>query len=203
MNNLNSWRNEDDETNWIPYNYKPGSKRSAKESVAQFSNRMKFSLANSILHPIKDFLKVSFIKYNKGRRSGYNTAIGLFLTNAVRGEHPNFEVNFSAIEVSKGTLPGLHKWEFHVNDQEISLTWINETKKTNAYSDDDVHLFLFNISKKSFILAIKSVKRANEKINYVISPSKKENYVAWAFVTNRDDTNSSNSHFLGRFKMGM
>ncbi len=119
MTTLNSWRNEDDEANWIPYTYQPNSKKSKKESEAQFSNRMKFSLANSILNLIRQVIKLSFIKYDRGRKSGYNFAVGLFLSNAVRGDHPNLEVNFSAMEVSKGSLPGLHKWEFSLHDNEI------------------------------------------------------------------------------------
>lgn len=106
---LNSWKNEDDEINWIPYNYKPNSQKSIKESDAQFSNRAKFSLANSILNMIRPIIKTSFVKYNKGRKSGYNMAVGLVLSNAVRGDYPNLEVNFSAMEVSKESLSGLYK----------------------------------------------------------------------------------------------
>lgn len=201
MNSLNSWKNEDDEINWIPYNYKANFKKSVKESAVQFSNRTKFSLANSILNLIRPLIKTSFVKYNKGRKSGYNTAVGLFLSNAVRGDYPNLEVNFSAMEVSKGSLPGLNKWKFHVNHNEVSLIWKNEINKTNAYRDDSVQLLLFNISKKSFILVIDVAKRANEKINHTIPESEKGDYVAWTFVENRNNTNSSNSHFLGRFEM--
>lgn len=136
MNTLNSWKSEDDQANWMPYNYKPRSEKSIKESELQYSNRVKFSLANSILNNIRSAIKTSFVKYNKGRKSGYNTAIGLFLANAVRGNYPNLEVNFSAIEVSKGTLPGLDKWEFLVNANEVMLTWNNKSTKPNANKDD-------------------------------------------------------------------
>lgn len=110
MNTLNSWKNEEDDLNWIPYPYIYNS--TTKQSDAQRSHRMKFSLANSILGLIREVIKVSFVKHDKGRKSGYNTAVGSFMANAVRGDYPNLEVNFSAIEISKGTLPGLSKWEF-------------------------------------------------------------------------------------------
>ena len=105
------------------------------------------------------------------------------------------------MEVSKGSLPGLYKWKFSVNDNEVSLTWENELNKPNAYGDDSVQLLLFNISKNSFLLVVDVAKRANEKINHTIPESKKGDYVAWAFVENRNNTNSSNSHFLGRFEV--
>lgn len=203
MNTLNSWRNEDDEVNWIPYSYQPNSGKSTNQSEAQRSFRSKFGLANSILHLIRPVIKTSFVKYNKGRRSGYNTAVGLFLSNAVRGIYPNIEVNFSAMEVSKGSLPGLDQWEFSINDQEISLTWNKGINKTHAYGDDSVLLLLFNISKKSFTIVNDLAKRADEIINYTIPPSENGDYVAWAYVANRNETNSSNSHFLGRFRMGI
>lgn len=201
MNSLNSWKTEDDEANWIPYSYKPKSKKSIKESELQYSNRVKFSLANSILNHIRSAIKITFIKYNKGRKSGYNTAVGLFLANAVRGDYPNLEVNFSAIEVSKGILPGLDKWEFFVNANKVLLTWNYKSNKPKAYEDDSVQLLFFNISKASFIPLVDSAKRVDKKISYTISKTQEGEYVAWAFVTNRDNTNSSNTHFLGKFKI--
>lgn len=204
MNTLHSWRNEIDEANWIPYKYEPKSVKSIKESAAQFSNRMKFSLANSIFNSIRPLIKLSFIKYDKGRKSGYNTAIGLFLTNAVRGEHPDFEVNFSKMEVSKGALPGLHKWEFSVINNNLSLIWKkNGSNRKNGDDDDTVQLLLFNISKKSFFPAIDWIKRADKKIDFAIPISEKGDYVAWAFLTDRSNSISSNSHFLGKFGIGI
>jgi hypothetical protein len=164
---------------------------------------MKFSLANSILNHLRTTIKISFVKYNKGRKSGYNTAVGLFLINAIRGDYPNFEVNFSAVEISKGTLPGLDKWEFSVNDNELLLKWNNEHNKPNAYADDGVYLVIFNLPRRSFII-IDTAKRADKSIksiSCIIPTSQKDDNVAWAFVVNRDNSNSSNSHFLGKFEI--
>lgn len=197
MNPLNSWRNEDNDINWIPYPYTHNS--TTKQSDAQRSYRMKFSLANSILSLIREVIKVSFVKHDKGRRSGYNTAVGSFMAKAVRGDYPNLEVNFSAMEVSRGTLPGLSKWEFSLTNEKISLSWIFETNKTNAYGDDSVQLILFNLLTRSFTLVVDIAKRSDERIDYFVHPSQKGDYVAWVFVSNRNQTNSSNSHFLGRF----
>lgn len=199
MNILNSWTNEDDDINWIPYPYKYNS--TVKQSEAQRSYRMKFSLANSILGLIRSVIKLSFVRYDKGRKSGYNTAIGLFLENAVRGDYPNLEVNFSVMQISKGTIPALSKWEFSVNGNNVSLTWVFEKNKKNAYGDDKVQVILFNLSKRSFTLLVDLAKRGDEIMDHSISSGEGGDYVAWAFITNRTNTNSSNSHYLGKFEV--
>lgn len=203
MNILNSWKSEDDEADWMPYNYKPRSGKSIKESELQYSNRVKFSLANAILNNIRSLAKISFVKYNKGRKSGYNTAVGLFLTNAIRGDYPNLEVNFSAIELSKGTLPGLDKWEFSFNNNTALLTWNSESETRKAHKDDSVYLIILNLSEEPIIQVIDGALRGDEKIDFTKFNTKKADYVAWACVTNRDNTNSSNTHFLGYFKTGI
>lgn len=203
MTELNSWKDEDDSINWKPYEYRAlnyrNKRKSRKESDAQRSFRMKFGLANSILTQIRKVLKLSFVKYDKGRKSGYNVAVGLFMSNAVRGDYPNLEVNYSAIEVSKGTLPGLHQWEFSVEEDTVSLTWKNEDNKRHASTDDHVHFLLYGVRLKQFIAWEDSAHREDQSLNYTILKTIESEYVAWVFVINRDKNNSSNSHYLGSF----
>lgn len=73
--------------------------------------------------------------------------------------------------------------------------------KTNAYGDDGIQLILLNLSTRSFTLVVDIAKRKDERIDHTIHPSQNGDYVAWAFVSNRNQTNSSNSHYLGRFEV--
>lgn len=76
--------------------------RSAKQKVVN----SKFGLVSKFIASVHDFTNVGFKLDVVGKtRTAQNAAVSYNLLGAVKGEKPNFEIDYPKVMLSKGTLP--------------------------------------------------------------------------------------------------
>jgi hypothetical protein len=73
-------------------------------SSAQLVQRAKFSLAAKFLRSMKNLLTISFKDF-ANKMTGPNSALAYALKNAITGEYPDFNLDYSLALVSRGSLP--------------------------------------------------------------------------------------------------
>ena len=71
---------------------------------AQINQRAKFRLVTGFLQAINFLLKIGFKKVAGDLMSPYNYACQFALKNAISGEAPNFEIDYSKVLISDGGL---------------------------------------------------------------------------------------------------
>ena len=93
--------------NWKGVDYMRGKAASYtdKQSQAQLVQRAKFSLMSKFLAPLSAYLQVTFAKVAL-KKTGINAAFSYNIANAIMGTYPAFDVDFSKLLVSNGTLTG-------------------------------------------------------------------------------------------------
>ncbi|MGK9118021.1 DUF6266 family protein [Olivibacter jilunii] len=187
-------------SSWRSINYLRSLPKITKKgaSEAQIAHRTKFAISSQYLRPLKDILNIGFSDQQQAKSSGYNMAVRAFFNNAIIGEYPDFEVDFSKMELSRGSinpLPGLGYVE--ANPGELSFTWQTDTNKYNAFADDAVLLVIYNQSKRMYMI-YDEASRADGTFSVAISINYSGDVLhAWGFALHRNGKLASTSQYLG------
>jgi hypothetical protein len=186
-----SWRNVD----YVRSIAKPNSKPASVEQLAQ---RARFGLAVSFLSPIKDLLNLGYSDKTQTRATGYNKALQHLLNNAVLGEYPDFELDYSAVSISRGSLGNLMAvgWQ-ETMPRQVSMLWLAETNRFNAFMDDSVILLMYNVDT-AFFSVLESATRADGFLEMTLPDVYAgDRIVGWVFTGHRDGVKTSGSYYLG------
>lgn len=191
-------------SNWRNVDYVRSLPKSSKKPASQdqLAQRARFGLAVSFLSPIKDLLNLGYSDSTLTRSTGYNKALQHLLNNGIVGDYPDFELNYAAISISRGSLGNLMAvgWQ-EAAPREISLTWDPQTNRFNAFGDDSVILLLYNIDKMFFSI-LESSTRSDGNLNMELPDVYAgDRIVGWVFTGHRDGVKTSSSYYLGEITL--
>ena len=85
----------------IDYLRAQSSKNKKKRSTAQLMQRAKFALAANFMSNLNDLLTISFQDFAVGM-TARNHATSYTIHNAVYGEYPNLQLDYSEILIARG-----------------------------------------------------------------------------------------------------
>jgi hypothetical protein len=173
-------------------------KRQSKPSLKELANREKFALLQSWLQPTLHFLRVGFKNYAP-------TFQGFVAAKSYNSKHAMYQneagawvVEPASVLVSFGTLPLPHIMEMEVVDDKIEITWSKETSNRGL----DGAMVLAYDPKTKCVNGDCTVSRRDKGKAVIDMPHEsqiEETHVYLAFVA-YDQTNQSNSHYLGSIK---
>ena len=127
---------------------------------AQVEQRAKFTAVGMFLKPLTSFLRIGF-KSAAIKMSAYNAAMSFNLKNAITGIFPAFDIDYSKVLVSQGSLPGaLNPATVSVTAGTVRFTWENNSWETNASADDQAVLVVYNPAKQAAVSVIGAIARA-------------------------------------------
>ncbi len=139
-------------------------KRSTKPpTTGQIIQRARFSLVMRFLGPIRNVLNQTYSRINR-RRTGLHVAIQQIHAEAIIGDYPDFEIDFSKVTLTRGHLrcPVL-KMLYCQECAGLQLSWQNYGD-LNAFQDDElVALIYCPSSPEQWIILETGVYRENEK----------------------------------------
>ena len=184
--------------NWKGINYmRVLTKPTNPNSEKQQNQRTKFSLVMSFLKPINPFLRVGY-KLFTAKQTAYNAAMSQVLTNAVVGELPNSTINFSLVQVSKGTLSPATGAAATYDSGEISITWVDNSGATMANITDKAIVVVYNDTKTDAVYELAGVTRPTA-LQTIALPAEwigDSVQVYLGFIT-EDGKNVANSVYVG------
>lgn len=119
---------------------RPGSKKK-KRSEAQIASSEKFKFINKWLEPFQPYVSIGFnvLAVHKTERNIAHT----LNYDAVTGIHPNLNVDYSKVVISKGSLPMLFSPQISMaSATEVKLDWQQIIHPRSKYNDQ-VMLMLY------------------------------------------------------------
>jgi len=117
------------------------------QTAAQLEQRAKFALMVKFLKPMTDFLRTTFKKFAI-KQTAFNAAVSYNLLNAITGVYPDYEVDYSKVLVSMGSLPGVLNPEVtSTTAGEVKFTWQDNTGGPYAKATDKAALCVYNPAK--------------------------------------------------------
>ena len=118
------------------------------KTTKQLTHRMKLSVANRGIPPLKDVIRRGF----KGTHNAYRKVVQNAINNAIEGEYPNLYLNYSKIQVADGKLQPLFglKMKFDERTGKVIFTWDLQTEEQSKWCSkgDRINIACLNESYK-------------------------------------------------------
>ncbi|MEJ7693824.1 DUF6266 family protein [Daejeonella sp.] len=140
-------------SSWRGIYYIKGLQKEIKKarSPLQIAQQNKFAVAVKFLNPVKSLLDIGFSRINPGGATGYNMAISYTVQNCIKGNDPDFEIDYpSVVFCTKGKLTLPENIQMELNGLNLKVSWHNI--KGNRYSSpgDLVEVLIFDPQSKTF-----------------------------------------------------
>ncbi|RQP15263.1 MAG: hypothetical protein EAS52_15690 [Parapedobacter sp.] len=189
-------------SNWRSIGYLRGLARfkSKSNSPKQAAQRMRFGMGVSFLQPMKSLLRIGFNDRVRGRNTGFNQGLRHFVSNAVAGEYPDLEIDYSQVALSKGAqekLIGLTLASDAPNT--LTLAWANlhDPNSETSFPDDVVTVLLYNKTEDLFTTN-RSASRQSEGLQLELPPAfSGHEFHVWVFTQHREGFEVSTSQYAG------
>jgi hypothetical protein len=124
----------------------------AKSSALQLEQQAKFTLMVNFLQAIVDFLNISF-KKAAVQMSGFNKALSANIQFAITGTYPDFVIDYSKVQLSKGSLPNVvAPTAASTVAGKLAFTWADNSNIKGALSSDVAYVAAYNEELKHWIL---------------------------------------------------
>lgn len=172
---------------------------------AQLAQRAKFALAVSFLQPMKWILNVGFNDKQRGNNTGYNRGLQLFITQAIIGDYPDYEIDFEKVTVSQGNMDKLVGLTLaSETPNTLSLSWMDLSDEPldpdevkGSYFDDQVFVLLYNRTEQLFTTNRTAARRDETLQLELPAIFAGHEFHVWAFVRHREGTRQSISQYAG------
>ena len=183
---------------WKGINYmRVHTKPTNPNSDKQVNQRTKFTLVLSFLKPLTPFLRVGY-KLFTAKQTAFNAAMSQVLLNAVVGESPNVELDFSKIQVSRGTLTPVLGGSVAYENGSVAISWADNTGSGNATATDKALVVVYNAIKGEAVTETAGAARS-EALQTIALPAEwigDTLQIYLGFVT-ADSKDVANSTYLG------
>ena len=129
---------------------------------AQRTTRLKMEIVIKFLKTCTAFIRFGFSAFAV-RMSAFNAATSYNLSNAVKGELPDVELDFPQLQVSRGNLQGVNIAELEMNEAgKVVFTWTDNSGEGNALGSDQAMLLAYNPAKNSSVYALSAATRSEQ-----------------------------------------
>ena len=123
-------------------------KTNTKErSLKQLANQQRMSVVQKLLQRVIVFIRKGYhLEGEKRRMSAFNAAMSYNKMNAVKGEYPDFEIDYEKFRFAEGDLEEVENLQLTRFDDRIELTW-DPISKDNGRDDDQAMILLVSKDK--------------------------------------------------------
>lgn|SRR5690554_170975 len=148
---------------WKGINYMRSLPTSVKNprSPGQMKQRTKFSIVIELLKPLTPFLRIGFKTY-ADKKSAFNAAVSYNLNEAVMGEYPDLEIDFTKVLFSRGSLKPTQNAEAIYAEGSLNFSWDDNSGVSNAKETDFAMPLVYNIDKGESVFSTEAGERAEE-----------------------------------------
>ena len=166
-------------------------------SDLQLIHRSKFGLVNGFLGPVSSLVNLGY-KSLATKKTGYNVAIAEMMSDAVMGVYPDFEIDYTKIFFSKGSLTGVYGvLASSVTPGEISISWADNSDSGTAKATDKAVVLIYNPAKSVFVFNLENGALRDAAAETILLPAEfsGDTVQVWiAFMTPDKKTFSTSIH---------
>lgn len=138
---------------------RPARNKNRKVSVKQEVQQAKFSLAASFLRTFTSLLESSFQRIPG--QTGRNSAVSNMLTQAIGGIYPNLAIDFSMVQVAKGSLKkAANPVATSTEPGKLRFSWTDNTGLGNASTQDKAILVAYCEELNDVLFTVDGAERA-------------------------------------------
>ena len=167
-------------------------------SPGQVRQRTKFSITIEFLKPLTPFLRIGFKTY-ADRKTAFNAAMSYNVNNAIKGEHPDLELDFPKILVSRGSLLPAENAAAVASGGNLNFTWNDNNGVGNASPGDLAMPLIYNSVKGESVFSTEAGQRSEGTATMSIPDSWMGDTVEiYLGFISEDGATVANSTYLGQ-----
>jgi len=178
-------------------------KKSSKPPVqSQLDQRQKFASVTRFLAEINDIINLGYTA-NKATISSMNAAVKYHLENAIKGDSPNFALDYEKVVISNGKLlRAENTLAVQAAGPLLQVSWdpaddFDPAEKL-ARDSDKVMVLVYNAAKDRFLVLNGSAVRGDAAVDVQMPRSFiGDTLYSWMFFVTGDGRKTSPSEFLG------
>jgi hypothetical protein len=170
-----------------------------KRSLKQLANQQKMSLVLKLLQRMIAFVRKGYhLEGEKRRMSAFNAAMSYSKVHAVKGEYPDFEIDYGKFRFADGDLDGAENLQVVRFEDRIEFTWDPKVDGNGEY-DDQVMVLLISKEGDLELGELSGVQRKDGKQSiYLESQTLKDHTFESYFAFISDDRSRvSDSVYMG------
>lgn len=135
-------------------------------SEARLANEQAMKLIMGALTPLKVFIRAGFRDAVQSLdMTAFNLALSLNKKQAIKGEYPNLEIDWSKFRISQGELPGLEDVTATWGDTGLFLSWSDNTGSAKAYGTDSLSVVVYSHKNEQWYNFLNNSPRNAQKCN--------------------------------------
>jgi len=165
----------------------------------QANQRTKFGLVTAFMQTINFILKFSFKQVAGDTMSSYNYACQYALKNAITGQAPDFELDYSKVLISEGQLSRETTAGAELVDGKVNFHWEDNSSSGNCASTDKAVLLVYNVDQSELSYSMGAITRGMKAGSLPLPYNETGDSLLFYlfFQSASDETLVSSSHFLG------
>ncbi len=129
---------------------RPSTKAATDQQMIQ---RAKFALVSAFFRSASALINMGYQSLAQGK-SGYNVATSDFIADAIIGTYPDFEIDYSKVLFSKGTLTGAYGVNAVSESGSVKVNWDDNSNSGTAKASDQIVILVYNPDKGQFVYDI-------------------------------------------------
>jgi hypothetical protein len=134
-------------------------------TVKQQNQRLRFALVGRFLQAHRNLVNIGFNAYKPGM-SATNAAMSYNLSNAITGEFPDLGIDFSKVQLSRGSLNLLTQALVTAPEPSaVLINWSDNSGSMNALDSDQLSVGLFDPESGDSVYFINCASRADANIS--------------------------------------
>lgn len=171
---------------------KPSSKPA---TTAQQEQQSKMALAVKFAVAVKKVLTAGYKSYAV-RMSGYNAGVRDVLNYAITGDSPNYRIDYSKVQVSRGRLHGESNEAVKAEAGQVVFTWSYEADPEIA-ANDKALLVVYCEAMDQCLFTLKGADRSTGTASLAVTRFKGKEVQTWLAFISADGKQTSPSKYTG------
>ena len=168
------------------------------KTPGQVMQRDKFSLIVKFVRSVLPVIQVGFKSSAGAENSAYTAAMSYNMNRAVKGEYPDFEIDFPNAAISRGSLPAVNNLTAEREAGSLNFAWDTDAFN-NASALDRVMLIAYNPGKQQAVYNMSAGARGEGNAPLAVpSAWDGDDVEAFAVFISEDGTGVSDSVYAGR-----
>lgn len=174
------------------------SKVANPKTAGQVDHRAKFAAIVRFMRALSAFLRIGFYSETE-KMSGFNAAVSYNYHHALTGTYPDFEIDYSKVLVSCGTLPGALNPTINLTTpSQLEFTWEDNSNGNPGLSTDRVLLVAYDPNSGKAVTAVDgSTREEGSHLLTIPSMFKGKEVKCYIAFGNARELTVSNSQFVG------
>ncbi|WP_276348685.1 DUF6266 family protein [Daejeonella sp. JGW-45] len=175
-------------------------KTKKRPTLKQKIQRVKFGIAARFVSPVAKLVNYSYKQFNR-RKTGVNVLIRDILNDALIGKYPNFGIDYSRVELLRGSLPWSKGVLFHTEgSRDLDISW--ELWADGAHLEDELIVMTYWCNARKWLFAEGVAQRLQGSCTlHIEAPIDEGPVQVWMAFRSPDRRTFSNSEFLGEVIM--